>query len=231
LLIEGVDGSLTPAQQEDLQNILQSGNHLLELIDNILRFSKLEAGEEKLYLETVRTTDVIDDAIKSISSLARAKGLALRMYAEPIALVFDRTKLRQVLINLLSNAVTYTQKGKIEVSAEIQEGAMRFAVCDTGAGIPPEYHEKIFEPFTQVDSSNTRESQGVGLGLAIVKKYVEMHSGRIWVESAPGRGSTFYFTIPLDLSAPGNGRPSAPEEVPYENPDRRRRSELTQPTP
>ncbi|MBI1743794.1 HAMP domain-containing histidine kinase [Candidatus Acetothermia bacterium] len=229
LLLEGVDGPLTQAQQDDLANILQSGDHLLELIDNILRFSKLEAGEEKLYLESVRASDLVEDAIKNISSLARNKGLQLRVYSEPIPLMCDRTKVRQILINLLSNAVKHTRQGKIEIAAEQKDNTVRFAVTDTGIGIAPEYHEKIFEPFTQIDSSTTRESHGVGLGLAIVKKYVEMHGGRVGVESQPGQGSTFFFSIPLTPQLSTNGLPA--KEETNANPDRRGRSELTQPAP
>jgi signal transduction histidine kinase len=225
LLLEGVDGPLTPAQQGDLKNILQAGDHLLELIDNILKFSKIEAGEEKLLFESVRASEVIEDAIKNINSLARSKGLALRVYAEPVSIVCDRTKLRQILINLLSNAVKHTTQGKIEVITETQNDSVRFAVADTGVGIPAEYHEEIFEPFTQVDSSTTRESQGVGLGLAIVKKYVEMHGGRVGVESQPEKGSTFYFTIPLTPNTSTDGR--LPKEVIDANLDRRGRPELT----
>jgi signal transduction histidine kinase len=227
LLLEGVDGPLTQAQCDDLKNILQSGDQLLELIDNILKFSKIEAGEDKLYLEKIRVADVIDDAMTNIHSLARNKGLALRVYAEPILIVCDKTKLRQILVNLLSNAVKHTPQGKIEVLAETKDNTVaRFVIKDTGVGIESEHHQKIFEPFTQVDSSTTRESSGVGLGLAIVKKYVELHGGQIGVESQPGQGSTFYFTIPLNLQASMNG--SSTEEVSDANSSSRRRSEFTQ---
>ncbi len=226
LLLEGVDGPLTQAQCDDMSNILQSGDHLLELIDNILKFSKLEAGEDKLYLETVRVVDVIDEAITNMNSLARNKGLSLRVYAEPLVFVCDKTKLRQILVNLLSNAVKHTEKGKIEVLAETKNNGVQFTVKDTGAGIAPEYHQKIFEPFTQVDSSTTRESGGVGLGLAIVKKYVELHGGQVGVESKPGEGSIFYFTVPLHMQPSTNG--SSPKEVEDANSGGRGRSELSE---
>lgn len=198
LLLEGVDGPLTAAQREDIENILKSGDHLLELIDNILRFSKLEASEDRPYFEAVEASALGEEAIKAVSALARSKGLELRYHVEPCTLIADGTKIKQALINLLSNAIKYTPAGRIELSGAARENEYIFAVSDTGIGIPEHERTRIFEPFTQLDSSNTREFQGVGLGLAIVKKYVEMHGGRVLVESEVGRGSTFSIVLPLE---------------------------------
>ncbi len=200
LLLEGVDGPLTQAQRDDIENILKSGDHLLELIDNILRFSKLEASEDRPYFEAVETSAIGEEAIKAVSALARGKGLELSYHVEPCTLIADGTKIKQALINLLSNAIKYTPAGRVELSGTARENEYIFSVSDTGIGIPEHERARIFEPFTQLDSSNTREFQGVGLGLAIVKKYVEMHSGRVLVESEVGRGSTFSIVLPLETS-------------------------------
>jgi len=198
LLLEGVDGPLTPAQREDLENILKSGDHLLELIDNILRFSKLEASEDRPYFEAVETATIGEEAIKAVSALARGKGLELNSHVEPCTIIADGTKIKQALINLLSNAIKYTPAGHVKLSGMARETEYIFSVADTGIGIPEHERTRIFEPFTQLDSSNTREFQGVGLGLAIVKKYVEMHGGRVLVESEVGHGSTFSIVLPLE---------------------------------
>lgn len=199
LLLEGVDGSVTPAQREDLQNILNSGDHLLQLIENILKFSKLEAGEDRPYFEATDVAVVAEDAVKSVSALARAKNLMIESEVESCIICADSTKLKQILLNLLSNSIKYTETGKIAVTGKIQESEYLLTVSDTGPGIPPQERERIFEPFMQLDGSSTRESQGVGLGLAIVKKYAEMHRGRVWVESNGGGGSLFCVALPLEF--------------------------------
>ncbi len=198
LLLEGIDGSLTKAQREDLENILNAGDHLLQLIDNILRFSKLEASEDRPYFEAVEASAISEEAVRAVSALARGKNLELTYQIEPCTLIADGTKLKQALINLLSNAIKYTPAGHVALSGAVRGVEYWFSVSDTGVGIPAHERERIFEPFTQLDSSNTRESQGVGLGLAIVKKYIEMHSGRVHLKSEVGRGSVFSLVLPLD---------------------------------
>jgi signal transduction histidine kinase len=194
-LLERIDGVLTPRQQEDIEAILASGNHLLELIDNILRFSKIEAGEERLHLEEVESTGLVAEVMQNFERFAKERGLRLESAVDPFVLKADRTKLRQVLMNLVNNALKYTEHGWIKIEAAARDGEALFTVADSGRGIPPEYRERVFEPFTQVDFSDRREATGIGLGLAIVKKYVELHGGRVWLESEPGKGSRFYFTI------------------------------------
>ncbi len=196
LLLEGIDGELNPAQRESLFAIKSSGDHLWELLNNILKYSKLEAGEEKLHLEEVEVRKVAEEAIQAFKPQAREKDIAIEAEANSIRLQADGTKLKQILMNLLSNAVKYTREGEIRVSAQERGGEILFAVQDTGVGIDKQYHNKLFEPFTQIETLSTKEHTGLGLGLAIVKKYVEMHGGRVWFESEPGKGSTFYFTIP-----------------------------------
>ncbi len=198
LLLEGVDGPLTPAQREDLESILKSGDHLLELIDNILRFSKLETSEDRPYFEALEASDVGEEAVRAVSALARGKNLELIYHIEPCTLISDGTKLKQALINLLSNAIKYTPAGRVALSGSVRDHEYWFSVSDTGIGIPEHERDRIFEPFTRLDTSNTRESQGVGLGLAIVKRYVEMLGGRILLESEVGRGSVFSIVLPLE---------------------------------
>lgn len=196
LLLEGIDGALNPAQRESLNAIKSSGDHLWELLNNILKYSKLEAGEEKLHLEEVEIRKVAEEAVQAFKPQARKKDIAIEADVNSIRLRADGTKLKQILMNLLSNAVKYTHRGEIRMSAQERGGEILFAVQDTGVGIDKRYHNKLFEPFTQIETLSTKEHAGVGLGLAIVKKYVEMHGGRVWFESEAGKGSTFYFTIP-----------------------------------
>ena len=200
LLLEEIDGPLTPKQREDIEAVLASGDHLLELIDNILRFSKLEAGEERLHLEEVESAGLVAEVVQSFERFARERGLQLESEADPFKMKADRMKLRQVLMNLVSNAIKYTDRGEIKITAEVEDGEALFTVEDTGPGIPPEQWERVFEPFTQLDSSDTRGVVGIGLGLAIVKKYVELHGGQVWLESELGKGSRFCFTIPKEIS-------------------------------
>ncbi len=210
LLLEEIDGPLTLAQRQDLKNVLKSSDHLRALIDNVLQFSKLEAGGETLHKSEVEVKHLLEEALQNVKVLAREKGIEIRTHANGLRIEADETKLKQVLINLLSNALKYTPHGSVEVTVERRNGEIVFAVKDTGIGIPQDQCEKIFEPFTQLDSSSTREWGGLGLGLSIVKKYVELHGGRIWVESQLGQGSTFYFTIPERIPQGGERR---------ENPD------------
>lgn len=222
LLLEGVDGPLTHAQREDLENILNSGDHLLQLIDNILRFSKIEASEDRPYFEALEASAIGEEAVKAVSALARGKGLELTYQIEPCTLISDGTKLKQALINLLSNAIKYTPAGRVALTGAVRDNEYCFSVSDTGIGIPAHERERIFEPFTQLDSSNTRESQGVGLGLAIVKRYVEMLGGTILVESEVGRGSVFSIVLPLEPNEALMAAPQSPprKEVSHAHPHR-----------
>ena len=196
LLLEGIDGPLNNAQRESLGAIKSSGDHLLELLNNILKYSKLEAGEEKLHLEEVEVRKVAEEAIQAFKPQARQKNIAIEAQVNSIRVKADGTKLKQILMNLLSNAVKYTREGEIRFMAEDRGNDTLFVVQDTGIGIDKKYHSKLFEPFTQIETLSTKEHTGLGLGLAIVKKYVEMHGGRVWFKSESGRGSAFYFTIP-----------------------------------
>jgi PAS domain S-box-containing protein len=193
---------LTREQREYLSAVKDSSESLLALINDILDFSKIEAG--KIELETVEFSlrDVLGDALRLLGPRAHQKGLELVCHVPPGLtddLLGDPTRLRQVVTNLVANAIKFTQEGEVVVRADLQaesDGSLqlRFSVADTGIGIPAEKQQHIFESFAQADTSTTRHYGGTGLGLAIVKQLVERMEGNIWVESAPGRGSTFHFT-------------------------------------
>lgn len=204
LLSEQVEGTLNAAQQERLTAILRSGEHLSELLEVVLRFAKLEMGQERLLVEPCDIHAVITEALSSVQALAASKGIELGFRpVGSVTISADRTKLRQILINLLMNGIKYTERGFVEVSVEPGAVEVRFAVRDSGRGIAPQDHVQLFQPFTQLGPTKTRASDGLGLGLAIVKRYVELHGGRVWVESQLGEGSTFFFTIPTVLPQMG----------------------------
>ncbi len=194
LLSEQLEGTLNAAQRERLTAILRAGEHISELLENVLRFAKLEMGQERLVREPCDVTGIITEALSSVQVLATQKGIELRsQLVGPMTVMADRTKLRQVFMNLLTNAIQYTEQGSVEVRAERRAHDVLCSVRDTGRGIALEDQARLFQPFTQLE---TQKSEGLGLGLAIVKRYVEMHGGRVWVESRLGQGSTFSFTIP-----------------------------------
>ncbi len=204
LLLEEIDGPLTEAQRQDLEAQLEAGDHLLHLIEGILRYSALEAGGIQPGIARVNAAAVIEQACRSIAHLARRK--ALEVTAEGTATVLaDETMLRQILINLLHNAVKYTDQGRISVTVAPKDGQVVFAVTDTGTGIPHGHEHEVFEPFQRAGHPLRREIDGIGLGLAVVRRYVEMHSGRVWFERVPGGGTRFCFTMPAGDAAPGDG--------------------------
>jgi signal transduction histidine kinase len=143
--------------------------------------------------------DVVQTVFTGVESLAAEKGLALKAQFPPDLPLGhgDERRITQVLLNLVGNAIKFTEVGEVRVKVSTADGAFRVTVSDTGPGIAPADQEKIFEEFHQVDSSSTRKKGGTGLGLSIAKRIVEMHGGRIWVESSPGKGSTFWFTLPV----------------------------------
>ncbi|MFQ6103642.1 MAG: ATP-binding protein [Candidatus Glassbacteria bacterium] len=195
-----LDGPLPEAHKNNLKKILASGKDLLELINRILDFSKIESGTISLHKENFNIKDVIGEAVTTIRPLSEEKGLSLISSLEPDipAINADRMRIKQALVNLLSNAVKFTEKGFIQVSAIRNNGELQVSVKDTGIGIPKESRDTIFEAFRQVDGSVQRNYGGSGLGLSISKKLIELHRGRIWVDSEDGVGTTFTFTIPVN---------------------------------
>ncbi len=191
-------GPLAPAYQRDLNIVHRNACHLQDLINDVLDLARIEAAQMSLAPEEVDPADLVREAVATARSLVEARGLALHTAVEPglPALWVDPTRIRQVLFNLLNNAARFTDQGSVTVSARRQDEQVVFAVADTGVGIAPEDIQYIFEEFRQADGSTRRSHGGAGLGLAISRRFVELHGGRIWVESEVGRGSTFYFSLP-----------------------------------
>jgi len=186
-------------RKEFLENIISSGRHLLGLISEILDLSKIEAGKVMLALEPFSPRDVLEEVRHTVEPMATKKRIAIEVKIDPqlSTLTADVGKLKQILYNLLSNAIKFTpEAGNVSVRASSTGEGTEFAVTDTGIGIRPEDQDRIFQEFEQVEMSAERRFEGTGLGLALAKKLVELHDGRIWVESTVGKGSTFAFTLP-----------------------------------
>lgn len=187
---------------EALRSIKKSVGILLEHINEILDFSKLEAGKLKISKTEFLLRDIVDEIAPIIKLRLHGKAVKFTVeVADEVSEVIscDRIRLRQVLLNIIINSTKFTHQGEIilSVSHAEDDSALLFKVADTGIGIPKEYHDRIFEPFTQADGSITREYGGTGLGLAIAKRIIEMMNGQIWFESQPTKGTTFWFTIPV----------------------------------
>ena len=204
VILKGIDGPITDLQRQDLNAIFNSGQHLLSLINDILDLSKIEAGKMELMFEDdVNISEIIQSILPTVRGLIKDKPIELMVDLDPnVPLVrADPTKIRQILLNLLSNAAKFTEKGSITVQTEVKREnsheEVLIKVIDTGIGIAQEDQSKLFEPFSQVDASPTRKTGGTGLGLSISRYLVEMHGGRIGVNSELGKGSTFYFSIPV----------------------------------
>jgi len=200
VLLERMFGEVNPKQEEYLNDILSSGKHLLSLINDILDLSKIEAGRMELESQPFDLPAALDNALTLIRERAARHGLRLEVTVDPGLgeVKGEERKVKQVLLNLLSNAVKFTPEGgKISLSASLNDGMAEISVADTGVGIAPEDQEAIFEEFRQVGSDYARKREGTGLGLALARRLVALHGGRLWVESEPGKGSTFTFTLPV----------------------------------
>jgi GAF domain-containing protein len=199
MLLMNVYGELPEKVKDVHQRIDKSGRHLLGLINDVLDFSKIEAGQLVLTINPYSIKDVIQAVVTSTQSLATEKNLALRITAPPDlpAVSGDERRISQVLLNLVGNAIKFTDAGEVRIDAAATDGALEVSVSDTGPGISPADQEHIFEEFRQAEGSVAQRKGGTGLGLAIAKKIVELHGGKIWVESEVGKGSTFTFSLPL----------------------------------
>jgi signal transduction histidine kinase len=203
LLLEGMFGSLGQQQKDPLERTRAAADHLRALIDDILDLAKIEAGKMQFTLEKLSLVDVMKEVGEQIEPMIRRKSLnySIDIGAHTPAIVSDRTKLKQVLLNLLSNAMKFTNKGGISVIAREHAMGVRIDINDTGIGIRPEHLSVIWEDFRQVDQSRTREFGGTGLGLSITRKLVERLGGTIAVESLVGVGTTFTVLLPLESPA------------------------------
>jgi PAS domain S-box-containing protein len=200
LLAEELEGALNDKQKRFVSHIHKDSLHLLELINDVLDLSKIEAGRVELRGETFDAAGAVEEALSSIRPQALAKSIQIEVCAAGKILLFaDRVRLKQILYNLLSNAVKFTPEGgRIRIESVIRDGFGEFSIGDTGIGIPKEEQESVFDKFYQIGATTKGVREGTGLGLAITRRLVEEHGGTIRVESEPGAGSRFTFTIPLD---------------------------------
>ena len=215
VILKGIDGPITELQQQDLTAIFNSGQHLLGLINDILDLSRIEAGKMELTFDEVNITDLISSVMSTAAGLVKDKPIKLvSAVAEDLPMVkADAMRIRQVLINFLSNAAKFTDEGEILVKADLEETEkgqqeVMVRVIDSGPGISKEDQTKLFQRFSQVDASLTRKVGGSGLGLSICNHLIQMHNGQIGVQSSLGEGSTFYFSLPIvqrTPKAPGQG--------------------------
>lgn len=215
LLLQGVYGEMSEKQHDRLSKVMRNGQHLMQLINDILDLSKIESGYMQLELEPVEIVSVLAECVTLFEPLAQKKGLELLKEVQPELpwVMADKMRVLQTLMNLISNAVKFTHTGQITVRSQVLDESTRrylppalslphddwvlIGVMDTGIGVAPENHGIVFDEFRQVDGSITREYEGTGLGLAITRKLIEMMNGYIWLESELGRGSTFWLLLPV----------------------------------
>jgi len=204
ILLMGLVGPLNDEQKKQLGMVQRSSRHLLDLINDVLDISKIEAGQVEILAAPFDLNMTLQKCIGVMAPLAEKKGLALTAEVAPQLgeIVSDQRRVEQILLNLLSNAVKFTQQGEVRLECRVEDGRLVTRVSDTGIGIKPEDMAVLFRPFRQIDSGITRQFDGTGLGLSICKRLVELLGGTIGVESQWGQGSTFTFTLPLERGAP-----------------------------
>jgi len=198
VLREGMVGEVNAKQREYLDDILSSGNHLLSLINDVLDLSKVEAGQVELQVAPFSLQDALERGLSMVREQATTEGVQVTLHRNGglDIVTGDERRIRQVIFNLLSNAVKFTPNGgQVDITATRSDGEVKVCVADSGPGIAAEDLDRIFEEFQQTDEG-ARQQEGTGLGLALSKRFVELHGGRIWLESEPGRGSTFTFALP-----------------------------------
>jgi signal transduction histidine kinase len=203
VLLNQRDGTLNDRQETYLKTVYNSSTHLLQLINSVLDISRIEAGKHEMQREDVDLGALVDECLQTSGALVRNKPLRLERDLVPDlpAVPADRMKVKQILLNLLSNAIKFTPGGRITVRARLEPHAVHLSVSDTGIGIRKEDQTRLFQPFERGGSALANEAGGTGLGLAISKKFVELHGGQMWMESEENRGSTFHFTLPLQVPA------------------------------
>jgi len=198
MIQDGLYGDVPDEFREPIADIQTNGRHLLRLINDVLDLSKIEAGRMELAVDEYSPHEIVDTVRTSLRSLAADKGLAFTADVPDQLLLArgDGKRLMQCLMNLAGNALKFTHEGHVEIGVRVEGDHLVYRVSDSGIGIPAEQLAQVFAEFRQVDATITREFGGTGLGLSITKKFVELHGGRIWVESELGRGSTFFFSVP-----------------------------------
>lgn len=211
VLEDAIAGPLNTEQREYLQDIHKAGQHLLRLINDVLDLSKVEAGRMELFYEEFPIAPVIRESVTALRGAAEKKGLWIKTQLPPdLGMInADQIRFKQILFNLLSNAVKFTDAGGVTVSANTEDSKLHLKVSDTGIGISAEDQKRIFVEFSQLNAGHTRSHEGTGLGLLLTKRLTEAHGGRIWVDSEPGRGSTFHVLLPLHRQKRGRRRGDA----------------------
>jgi signal transduction histidine kinase len=204
LIMDGIYGEVPDRIHEVLERVDKSGRHLLGLINDVLDLSKMEAGQLTLSLADYSLKEVVQTVYSAVESLAAEKNISLRVTTAPDLPLGrgDERRISQVLLNLVGNAIKFTEVGEVRLEATAADGAFLVSVSDTGPGISEAEQQKIFEEFQQADASSTKTKGGTGLGLSIARRIVELHGGRLWVESSPGKGSTFSFALPVHVERP-----------------------------
>lgn len=201
-VVRGMMGPVTESQVQALTNVITSAEHLLSLINDVLDISKIESGSLNLFMEEgVHITEIIESAEKTAYALLGNKPVKVILDTAPDLppLTVDKQRILQVVLNIVSNACKFTKEGHIKIAAHQNDGQLRVAVSDTGPGIASEDYAAVFEKFKQT-RTGLRQGGGTGLGMPISKSLVEAHGGKMWLESAVGKGSTFYFTLPIVYS-------------------------------
>jgi signal transduction histidine kinase len=210
LLADGITGPVNDAQKHQLGRMKASAQHLLHLIDQILSYSRVDAGREIVQAEDIDANEVAHDAATLVEPLAREKGLPLEVVpiGYPLAMCTDSGKVRQILVNLLSNAVKFTPAGRVTLVVQHDGPIVRYVVRDTGIGIAEEHRDQIFDAFWQVEQPSTRRVGGTGLGLSVTRRLARLLGGDVIVTSAVGQGSAFIVSLPLELPPRArNGEP------------------------
>ena len=200
MILEGNYGNVSPKIRNITENLFQTNEQLIKLVNNLLNISRIEAGKMEMNLENISITNLIKETIKEIEPEAKEKGLYI-VYKEKTKIPYiqiDPDKIKQVLLNILDNAIKYTEKGGINITSEIQDSCVLIKITDTGVGMTREEIQSIFTSFKRGEAGEKFWTGGSGLGLYVAKKFVEMHRGKIWAESkGPGKGSTFYIELPI----------------------------------
>jgi signal transduction histidine kinase len=208
LILDNIYGEVPAKICEPLRRLDKNGRHLLGLINDVLDLSKIEAGLLTLSIRDYSMKEIVQSVVSSVESLATEKNLPVKVTVDkdlPRGKGDDR-RIMQVLLNLAGNAIKFTEAGQVRIEATVSDDAFLVLVADTGPGIAESDQQVIFEEFQQAESSSTRKKGGTGLGLSIAKRIIELHGGRIWVESQPGQGSTFRFSLPVRVDRQAEAR-------------------------
>jgi signal transduction histidine kinase len=213
LLSDGITGPVTELQRQQLGRINASARHLLGLIDEILTFARVDIGRERIRWESMSINHTLTDAISLLEPMASAKNLKIvvKLLDEDQAIQTDGTKLRQMLVNILSNAIKFTDQGDVHVGCAVNEGMLEVRIADTGVGIAAENIDYVFEPFWQAEQTATRKTGGTGLGLSVTRKLARLLGGDVTVASRLGSGTTFLLMLPMKAPA---GQPVRRRDTP-----------------